>query len=347
MALRSVKLLFFFVFLFVLIMPGCSSINDKTVFTGFPRFSKEGDRVILSAKCGESQSTFFVLDIEKGGVINTYVPKSEISFGPQYIDDKRVLYTCKKTKEQCPDFCLEDMISGKISGITTGGYGGKSFVFLEKMEKILFSSACINGNLTMKTGREKGLSAKYDLFSINLNGDNRKRLTNTESYRMAGLSATRDNRRVLLYRGKYKLTPSQMWIYEVEENKLEAFVPDIDLLFREIAKENSVNIQELSSKWVKDNIYFFSISPSGDEIVFSMRFPYSSRGDDLYIADVATGKVRKIYPLDMEVRYLAFSPDGNMILLVEEGKDGFWNIWRINKDGSGLSEVVGGRRICK
>lgn len=346
MALKSVKLPFFFLFVSVLIMPGCSSIN-KGEMTGFPRFSKDGDRVIMSAKCGELRSAFFVIDIEKRKVINKYMPKSEISFGPQYIDDKRVLYSCKKIRNVCPDYCLEDMMSGEFRRITSGGYGGKSFVFLEKKEKILFSSACINGNLTMKKGIEEGISAKYDLFSVDIDGANRNRLTNTESYGMRGLSATRDNRRVLLYRSKHKLVPSQMWLYEVEENKLGAFVPDLSWLFREVAEEKSIDLQELSSKWAKDNIYFFSISPSGNEIVFSMRFPYSTRGDGLYIADIATGAVRNIYPLGMEVRDLAFSPDGNMILIVEEGEDGYWNIWKINKDGSGLSEIVGGGQICK
>lgn len=84
---------------------------------------------------------------------------------------------------------------------------------------------------------------------------------------------------------------------------------------------------------------FPSISPDGSEVVFSW-------GGDLWCVAAEGGQARRLTRHNLDDLRSSWSPDGEWIIF-NSMRDGYLNLWRINRDGTRVSQVTHGDRFIR
>ncbi|WP_111640364.1 S41 family peptidase [Marinimicrobium alkaliphilum] len=84
---------------------------------------------------------------------------------------------------------------------------------------------------------------------------------------------------------------------------------------------------------------FPSISPDGSELVFSWR-------GDLWLSSAEGGDARRLTRHNLDDLYSSWSPDGQWIVF-SSMRDGHLNLWRIRRDGTGLTQLTFGDRFIR
>ncbi len=77
---------------------------------------------------------------------------------------------------------------------------------------------------------------------------------------------------------------------------------------------------------------FPSVSPDGSEVVFSA-------GGDLWLAPVNGGEAKRMTSHRLDDLHSSWSPDGEAIVFTSM-RDGYMNLWRINRDGTDLEQLT-------
>ncbi len=84
---------------------------------------------------------------------------------------------------------------------------------------------------------------------------------------------------------------------------------------------------------------FPSLSPDGEELVFSW-------GGDLWLASVSGGEARRLTRHSLDDLHSSWSPDGQW-LTFSSMRDGYMNLWRINRDGTQLEQLTYSDRFIR
>ncbi len=74
--------------------------------------------------------------------------------------------------------------------------------------------------------------------------------------------------------------------------------------------------------------------------------PYSKNSSDLYSVDISSNNVEKIADLNMTIRHVMALPTNNTIVLVETSPDGHWVLWKVDMDGTNLTEIIREEQVC-
>jgi eukaryotic-like serine/threonine-protein kinase len=83
-------------------------------------------------------------------------------------------------------------------------------------------------------------------------------------------------------------------------------------------------------------VFSSMISPDGRFVAMTNR----GGQEDLFVLEIATGEIRQLTNDPARDRGVAWSPDGNRIYFYSHREDARYEIWSINRDGSGLTRVT-------
>jgi Tol biopolymer transport system component/C-terminal processing protease CtpA/Prc len=146
-------------------------------------------------------------------------------------------------------------------------------------------------------------SGTLNVYSRNINGGDKKQLTNFDRHPVRSLSVARDGRMVFSRNGElYTMRPGE--------------TPR--LLTVSIVSDNTV--KDIIRTTRTSGATAIAVSPNGKEIAFVL-------GGDVWVTSVEYGTTKQITNTAAQERHVEFTPDGRALIYDSE-RDGVWQLYR-------------------
>jgi TolB protein len=190
--------------------------------------------------------------------------------------------------------------------------------------------------LGSKNYNSEGISPKegpvnVDLYSISVTGENKERLTETESLRKRSLSITEDGKKigfVQVDKGEEGKTSSNFFVYDIEQKEAKMVKP--------------------SEGVSADLIYSGRISPDGSLIAFSAGSTNSRKRSqtiyELYTMDINGDKVEPVTSFRTFITEPTFFHQSNRVLFIQDqswtkGQANF-KLWALDLNGERIKSIT-------
>ncbi|AIG27689.1 hypothetical protein EGH10_19660 [Brevibacillus laterosporus] len=173
----------------------------------------------------------------------------------------------------------------------------------------------------------------YDLFSIDVQGKNKRQITHTKEYQMSDLSISSDGQK--LFFTKFTNTSDNR---DFSQDKLSLFATDLQ--GKTLASYLPVN-EVLGTP----EMYDVHISPDNTQIAFSAVSPASSNKTfeyELFTMDVATKQAKQITTLHKHTDSPVYFHKQNKLLFLEDigwPAESTYQLRTVNTDGSDLQTL--------
>lgn len=200
---------------------------------------------------------------------------------------------------------------------------------------------------------------KYKTWSIHtadINGKNIKRLTHVKHVWDSAPTWSPDGKTIVFareYKAKDGTPQEEMWLMNPDgsnKRKIEQlqgrspeFMPDGRLLFQTIAGPSQIAIANIDGSNIiqltNDDTKNMSpkISPDGKQITY-----VANRGgnQEVYIMDIDGKNNKRLTKNSITEWGPVWSLDGSKVLFSSQSVHGFYDIYKVNKDGSNIEKVL-------
>lgn len=319
----------------IAVMQGCIHTPTKLSVES-PSFSRDGESIVFEGICAGS-SDLYRVSYDGTHLQKLSVPFAKYVSNPVYSPDgRKIAFAAGMQLDASPDLCVMDVDGTNPRCLTANGRGGFHPVFSPDGGTIYFVSSTSPRN---NSGGTDSVWPVYDIYAVNFDGSNRKKLTELGDFRIRSLSVSPDGRNLLFYRASFNQSPpasDSIWVYPLGvPNEMHSLRPDICKYVNKIGQGRACG-----ERVKYDTFYSPQYSPRGDSILFV--WPGQDQGHfghEIYIMDTESLKAQKVTDLHAYITHPSFSFDGKRIVFIvgtqyKKGRPTQFELWTINTDGS-------------
>jgi len=212
------------------------------------------------------------------------------------------------------------------------------------------------------TGKQIAFYGKYDdyktwsIHTADIDGSNIRRLTNVKQVWDSAPAWSPDGKTIAFareYKGSNGGWQEEIWLMNAdgtEQRQIKAlkgrapeFMPDGRLLFQSKASPSQISIANIDGsnviKLTNDDTNNMSpkISPDGSQIAY-----LSNRdgNQEVYVMNIDGSGQQRLTSNRVEEWDPAWSTDGSKVFFSSQNVHGFYDIYKVNKDGSSIEKIL-------
>jgi len=307
--------------------------------------SPDDSEILFSWYKGDTAS-LYAADVNGCNVRRVTKARRESHVGGSYsYDGSKILFLAYREKQGNPysTLCVMDANGANIQRLTSGKEHITEAIFSPDGNTIYYLQSNSFGR---DSPREKRSPHEIDIYSIDVDGTDCRRLTNRKEYWLYGLCITGNGR--LLGFGKYdhkEIYPFYILDLESADVALQSLSPlgQFHLYFEKI---NGLNLRRIRASDLQ-------FSPDGNSAAFVAAAPMpkgplqlSDIKDryELYLMDVESKRSEKLTELRRLVRSPRFMRNLPRIIFIVDAawpnrEEERYELWAVNTDGTELSEI--------
>jgi len=311
----------------VLLISGCMQMEDadKNNILSEDISISPDDQYILFSFYKNNISAIYRADIDGKNVKQLTFPKNESHLGARYSPDgQKILFLAFPQHSGKPQsyLYLMDADGANIKQMTTGEQHITEAIFSPNGKTIFFMRSGFFGHYSPIVGSRPH---EFDVFLINIDSSNLKRITEMNDYEMRGLSITSDGKSLLFGTGSSKEPP-----------------------FHFLSLENLKQISSFTpvGNFGSDLFYNPRLSPNNELIAFSAVSKSAKPGYryELYLMDAKSKSgVRQVTNLESYVGKYCFFNKQNKLLFIQDlnwpEDPPIYQLMSINTDGTNLMKI--------
>ncbi|MEW6996895.1 TolB family protein [Colwelliaceae bacterium BS250] len=212
------------------------------------------------------------------------------------------------------------------------------------------------------TGKHIAFYGKYDkrktwsIHTADIDGNNMRRLTNVKNVWDSGPAWSPDGKTIVFareYKGVNGDRPEEIWLMNAdgsEQRQIKAleggapeFMQDGRILFQSKVSPSQISIANIDGSKViqltndDTNNMSAKISPDGSQIAY-----LSNRdgNQEVYIMNIDGSNQKRLTKNRVEEWDPAWSTDGSKVFFSSQNVYGFYDIYKVNKDGSSIKKIL-------
>ena len=251
-----------------------------------------------------------------------------------------------------------------IYGFQEGG--NKSIYLSDAQGKVQIKVVDVTANdgypAVSPTGKQIAFYGKYDkrrtwsIHTADMDGTNIRRLTNVKKVWDSAPAWSPDGKTIVFareYKGSNDDWKEEIWLMNADgtqqrqikalEGRAPEFMPDGRLLFQSKSSPSQISIANIDGSNViqltNDDTNNMSpkISPDGSQIAY-----LSNRdgNQEVYVMNIDGSNQKRLTFNHIEEWDPAWSPDGSKVFFSSQNVYGFYDIYKVNRDGSFIEKVL-------
>lgn len=312
---------------YVLLFSGCTQTEEPpkhNVISDEIAISPD-DQHILFSFYRNNISAIYVADIDGKNVKQLTFPKGASHLGAVYSPDgQKILFLSSIINTETPEgyLYLMDANGTNIKQIITYPQHITEAIFSPDGKTIFYMQSNFFGHYSPITGSRPH---NFDIYSINIDGSNLKKITEINDYEMRGLSITSDGQNLLFGTGHYEVPPFN-YLYLANPKQIYSFTP--------------------CGNFGEDIFFNPRLSPNNELIAFTAVSKSSKPGYqyEIYLMDAKSKNViRQITNLDSCVESYCFFNKQDKLLFIHNvnwlKSPPVYQLMSINTDGTNLAKI--------
>jgi TolB protein len=321
------------IILIVRIFTGCSTIKRITYLSEHVSISPDDKKIIFSVYKGNIAS-IYISDIDGRNAKQLTYPKKQFHMYPEFFSNgKKILFLSFPNKANRPQSYLYIMdISGlNLKQITFDKQHIVEAIPSSDSRSIYFLKSNYYGHYSPMASSKPH---EFDLYSMNIDGTNSKRITTLSRYEIESISIPADGENILFLNGIYD--NASLVLFSLETSNMLALKPyELDL-FHYIAHPNL--------SFDGHSIDFVDVS---DKKLFAGKSTSFYHTYKICLMNIDTKEVKQLTKfsgfLDSKEPHSLchFHNQEKLIFILGHGRNyGYPKLMQINLDGSSLDEII-------
>jgi TolB protein len=320
----------------IITLIGCSVIGVTSA-----SFSSDSKHIVFSYLENGSEQ-IYRMNADGSGVVSltkdTETNYSEPRYSP---DGLKIIFIEQKKKDSKTlpgvNISLMNADGSNMQTLTTGSNYDFSPVFFPNGKQILFLRSTRFGH---SSPIAQSHYHSYDIYMMNIDGSELKRITNWEAFQITSPSITSDGKEVVLQIFEPGL--SSLCKIPINNPETKLYIkPDLEQYWTD--KKLRYGGKEPTGPIKYDDLYNPQLFPNDKYLVFTWPMNYRGYGYELYLMDIKTMQTKKLTDLRKTISEPSISSDGKKILFILEddnNKKEKKTLWQIDSDGANLKQIT-------
>lgn len=314
---------------------GCSGYDSQREGLAPHAAISPDDREILFSWYKNGRASLYVADVNGGNVRRLTSAKRESHIKAVYSHDgSKILFLAYREKRGKPfsNICVMDANGSNLQRLTSGKQHITEAIFAPDGNTIYYLQSNFFGHYSPITGSRPH---DFDIYSVNSDGTNSKKLTHLGSYRMYGLSVTPNGRWLAFAYDIFQETDHPFHFLDLKTEKLTSFRPHGQFYSKELITSD------------------FQLSPDSSAAAFVAVAPTPNRlapnevggfKYELYLMDLKSRYSTQITKLRRNIDSPRFMHNWPRLIFIVNATwllddTPRYELWAVNTDGTGLSRI--------